>query len=442
MGLRKMLAALLVLVACGVGLYFSNREKAAEAAKPSTSAAKIVSINDIDVTKISVKAKGGAETVLQKNGSGKWQMISPEYPADQQAVGTLVTAADNISQDKVVEDKMSDPKTYGFNDPALEVDVTSKNGKTTKLVIGDDVPANQGSYAMVEGDPKVYTVASYVKSGLNKTFNDLRDKRLLTFDQDKLSRVEFTAKKQTEEFGRDKDQWQIIKPKPLRADGSQVDDLIRKVMDLKMDTALSDEDSKKAAAGFASGTPVATAKFTDPSGTETIEIRKGKEDYYAKSSVVAGVYKIPADAGTAVDKGLDDFRQKKLFDFGFNDPSKIEMHDSGQAYSFSKSGDDWNSNGKKMDGISVQSLVDKLRDLAASKFIDTGTMPTSTMDIAVTWSDGKRVEKVVVAKQGDGYVAQRENEPALYGLDAKTVDELSKAASDVKPAPPPPAKKK
>jgi Domain of unknown function (DUF4340) len=442
MRLRSLLVALIVLVALAVGLYFSNKEKAAEAAKPPTSAAKMVSINDIDVTKISVKAKGGAETVLQKNGSGKWQMISPEYPADQDAVGQLVTAADSVSQDRVVEDKVSDPKTYGFDDPSLQVSVTTKNGKTTKLILGDDAPANAGSYAMVEGDPKVYTVAAFVKSGLNKSFNDLRDKRLLTFDQDKLSRVELTAKKQTEEFGRDKDQWQIVKPKPLRADGSQVDDLIRKLRDVKMDTSLSDEDAKKAAAAFASGTPVAVAKFTDPSGTQTIEIRKSKDDYYAKSSVVAGVYKIPAETGTGVDKGLDDFRQKKLFDFGFNDPSKIEMHDSGKTYAFAKAGDDWTSNGKKMDGISVQSFLDKLRDLSASKFIDSGALGTPSMDITVTWSDGKRGEKLLIAKQGSDYVAQRENEPALYGLDAKTVDDLSKAASDVKPAPPPPAKKK
>jgi hypothetical protein len=37
-------------------------------------------------------------------------------------------------------------------------------------------------------------------------------------------------------------------------------------------------------------------------------------------------------------------------------------------------------------------------------------------------------------------MAERENEPALYGMDAKTVDDLSKAAGDVKAAPP--AKKK
>jgi hypothetical protein len=442
MRFRGLLVALVLLVALAVGLYFSNKQKAAEAAKPPTTTGKIVAINDIDVTKVSIKAKGGAETVLQKNSSGKWQMISPEYPADQDAVGQLVVAADNISQDKVVEDKLSDPKTYGFDDPSLTVNITTKNGKTTKLLIGDDAPANAGSYAMAEGDPKVYTVAAFVKSGLNKTFSDLRDKRLLTFDQDKLSRVELTAKKQTEEFGRDKDQWQIVKPRPLRADGSQVDDLIRKLRDVKMDTSLSDDDVKKAAAAFASGTPVATAKFTDPSGTQTIEIRKSKDDYYAKSSAVAGVYKIPGETGTGVDKGLDDFRQKKLFDFGFTEPSKVEMHDSGKTYSFTKSGDDWNANGKKMDGISMQSFLDKVRDLSAAKFVDSGTLGTPTIDIAVTGGDGKRVEKVLIAKQGSDYVAQRENEPALYGLDAKAVDELSKAASDVKPAPPPTAKKK
>ena len=77
-----------------------------------------------------------------------------------------------------------------------------------------------------------------------------------------------------------------------------------------------------------------------------------------------------------------------------------------------------------------------MRDLAASKFIDTGSLGAPTIDITVVSNNGKSTEKVLIAKQGADYVAQRENEPALYGLDAKTVDDLSQAASDVKPAPP------
>ncbi len=92
-----------------------------------------------------------------------------------------------------------------------------------------------------------------------------------------------------------------------------------------------------------------------------------------------------------------------------------------------------------MDSTSVQSFVDKLRDLAATKFIDSGTFPNATLDITVTSNDGKRVEKVLIAKQGNDYIAKRENEPALYGLDSKTVEALERAAADVKEAP---AKKK
>jgi hypothetical protein len=252
--------------------------------------------------------------------------------------------------------------------------------------------------------------------------------------------VELIAKKQSIEFGRDKDQWQIVKPKPLRADGLQVEELIRKIKDAKMDLAVSEEDAKKAASTFNTGTAVATVKVTDPSGTQQLEVRKVKDDYYAKSSAVDGVHKVANDLATALDKSVDDFRNKKLFDFGFNDPSKIEMHDNGKTYAFTKTGEDWFANGKKMDSTSVQSFVDKLRDLTSGKFIDSGTFGAPTMDISVTSNSGKRIEKVLISKQGNDATAKRENEPAIYGLDSKTIDDLSKAAADVKEAQP--AKKK
>jgi hypothetical protein len=437
MRFRGLLVAVVLLAALAGGLYYSNKQKAAEAAKPpADQSPKILALADGDITKLVLKKRGVGETDLQKTG-GKWQITAPmPYAADQEAASQLAGSAANISSDRVVEDKASNMSSYGLDAPNLEVDVTGKGGKISKLKIGDDTPTNSGAYAMLEGDPRVFTVASYVKTGLDKSVNDLRDKRLLTFDQDKLSRVELVAKKQDIEFGRDKDQWQIVKPKPLRADGLQVDEMLRKLKDAKMDLALTADDAKKATAAFASGTPVATVKLTDPSGTQQIEIRKSNADYYAKSSIVPGVFKTNPDLGAGVDKALDDFRNKKIFDFGFNDPSKIEMHVGGKTYAFQKGGEDWFANGKKMDSISVQSLLDKLRDLVASKFIAAGTLEAPAIDVTVVSNNGKLTEKVLFAKQGADYTAQRENEPALYGLDGKTVDALSQAAADVKPAPP------
>ena len=96
------------------------------------------------------------------------------------------------------------------------------------------------------------------------------------------------SKGETLEFGKNnQNDWQILKPKPMRADGSQVEELIRKLKDAKMDAVISDEDAKKAAAAYASGTKVAVASVTDASGTETLDVRKDKDkNYYAKSSAV------------------------------------------------------------------------------------------------------------------------------------------------------------
>ena len=57
--------------------------------------------------------------------------------------------------------------------------------------------------------------------------------------------------------------------------------------------------------------------------------------------------------------------------------------------------------------------------------------------VTVTSDTGKRTEKVLVSKNGDDFVAKRQDEPALYELTASSVTELQKVAADLKPAPPP-----
>src|SRR5205823_8617294 len=101
----------------------------------------------------------------------------------------------------------------------------------------------------------------------------------------------------------------------------------------------------------------------------------------------------------------------------------------------------WTSGGKTMDNVSVQTVIDKLRDLSATKFAEKpGGEPV--FHATVTSNSGKRVEKVTIRKLGNQYLAQRENEPSIYELDGKAVEDLQKAATDVREAAPEPAKKK
>jgi hypothetical protein len=150
------------------------------------------------------------------------------------------------------------------------------------------------------------------------------------------------------------------------------------------------------------------------------------------------VYRVPSDLGEAVDKNLEAFRNKKLFDFGWNDPSAVQI---GQTV-YTKSGEKWMSGPKQMDAPSVQSLIDKLRDLSAIKFHDESASGQPVLEATATSNEGKRVEKVLLSRQGNTYFAQRQNEPTIYEIDGKAVEDLQKAAGEVKEYQPPKDEKK
>jgi hypothetical protein len=444
MRIRGLLVAVAALALLGGAVYWSNRSKPAGADKAAADTTiKLLSIPDSQIRKLEIRKTGGETTVVEMGKDGKWQITAPKPLAvDAEAMTSMLSTLASLSADRVVEEKTPDLSQYGLGAPALQVLVTKKDGQSKTLAIGDQTPTSSGYFARVEGDPRIYTIPTYTQANFDKSSRDLRDKRLLTFDSDKLTRIELQAKGQAIEFGKNnQNEWQILKPRPLRADGGQMEDLIRKLKDARMDTVPSDEDAVTAATAFASAATVATAKVSDSAGTQQLQVRRDAgKNYYVRSSAVEGVYKIGADLGDGFDKGLDDFRNKKVFDFGWNDPGRIDLRDGAKQASYQKSGDKWISGGKTMDPAAMQAVLDKLRDLAAVKFAEKG-FTTPEIEVTVTTADGKRTEKAALAKSGSDWLARREGDPALYQIDPAAVAELQKSAAAVKEAAPAQKKK-
>src|ERR1035441_771501 len=163
---RGLLAAVIVLAALGGALYWSNRKQKAEAAKPATdttTTTKILSIPEDQIKEVTLKKTGAETTVLRKGDDGKSQR------ADQDTAKSLVASLATLNADKVVEDKAADLSPYGLNAPTLDVTVLKKDGKSQDFLVGDDTPTGGGTYAKLAGDAHVYTIASYVKTSLDKT---------------------------------------------------------------------------------------------------------------------------------------------------------------------------------------------------------------------------------------------------------------------------------
>jgi hypothetical protein len=428
----RLLIAVVVLAGLGGVVWWSNKSEAAKEAKPPVDTTpQILALSEPDIQSIEIHHRDGdVTTVLKRDGTGKWSIIAPKsLAADQGAVSGITSAITNLRADRILEESGTDLASFGLDPPLVSINFTDKNGKSTKLLIGEATPTNTDVYAKVDGDKRVYTMLTSHRTEFDKASKDLRERHLLMAEQDKTSSVEVTSKAQTIVFAHSGDTWQILKPKTLRADGTQVEEVLRKVRDATMDPAA--EDAAKVAAGFASGQPVATVKITDPAGPKTLEIRKNKDDCYAKSSMLDGVYKTNKDLCEGMDKPLEAYRNKKLFDFGFADPTRVEVKDGAKDTAYEKTNDGWKSGGKVMDAVAIQNLIDKLRDASASKLVDTG-FTTPTFEIAI--AAGKFNEKVQISSTNGMYFGHRDGDATVYQIESSTVDDLRSAAGGIQPS--------
>ena len=422
---KRLILAALLLVGLSGALWWSNKQEPGKDAKSSPEdAPKILEIPQDQINKLEIRRMGAEPVVLEK--AALWTLKAPkELGADQAVVGNLVGNLAVFGSDRLVDSKPADMKPYGLVEPLITVIVGRKDGKTHTVHFGDDTPSGTSSYVRVEGDPKLYSVVSATKTMFDRTWRDVRDKRLLTFDTEKLTSVELGSIG----FGKNASgNWTIVKPKPLRADPVAADQLVRKLAEARLEVVNETEEEASLPAKFAAAKPLGVAKVTDSNGTQQIEVRKGNEnEYYAKSSAVEGVFKTSAEFGDSLAKGLDDFRNRKLFEFGFTQPERVEVKDGEKSYVFAKSGNEWKRDGKTIDPGSVQQVVDRLRELAAVKFADSAAGAT-----VAEYTVGK--EKVTVTKQGENYFAKRADGGDVYVLDAKAVSEVRDLAANAKEA--------
>jgi hypothetical protein len=435
-----------LLAACGVlavlgGLVWYTKQHPKKVESTTPDAPKILALGADQIEGIRLVRPGGEPIVLAKSGD-QWKITAPTpLPADQDAVKGLVTTLASLQSDRLVEQNPPDLTAFGLNEPKGEIDVTVQGGTVNKVLFGIENPSGTSTYVKLAANPSVYTLLTSTKTNLDRSVNDLRDKRLLTFDREKVVAIAVTPTKGIPfEFGRNaQKEWQVTKPRPMRADTGQVDDLLRRLTDAKMDLA-DGTDEKKAAAEFANGAPAGTVTVRDASGAQAITIRKTAANaYYARSSVVDGIFKTNADLAEGISgKELENFRNKKLFEFGFSDPTKIEIN--GAAYQ--KSLDKWTGPAGQIDPASIQAVIDKLRDLAATRFAPP-VAGAPVLTIAVTSGDKNKLEKVTAAKAGDNFSFQREGDTEGYIVEAKTMEDVQKTIAGIKPfQAPKPEKKK
>ncbi len=439
MQVRRLLIAVAVLAALSALLWWSNKnpEDTAKKATGTTKPVNLMSLLNANLVDVSVQRKDATALKVHKNPvSNRWELVTdPLIATNHQEAMDLVTNAVTVTSEKLVDENATDLTQYGLEPAQITLELKDKTGKTEKLFIGDKTPVGEMFYARRPNEKKVYAIQNSYKLGFDRTIDDLRDKRLVILDETRLSTIEIVRKAETLQFGKNsRSLWQLIKPQPFRTDAVVVDELFNKIKEAKFDPALSVEDRKKNAAAFASAPVLATLNLTDGAGTKQLEVRKSRDNsLFAKSSTVPGIFKVADDLGVSLGKSLDDYRSKKLLDFGFEDPTRIEIKSGDKTSLIEHKTPDWLLNGKKVDSTSLMPFLDALRAFAAMKFVPSG-FTTPAFQVTITQKDGKTIEKLMIAKVGNFNYAKREGESGEYEVDPKTIADLEAALKAVKEA--------
>src|SRR5271167_692662 len=153
----------------------------------------LVGLTGDQINRIAVTHPDGAVMEIVRQGDG-WMITKPrDYPADSAAVQQMIDAITSLRVDEFVEDNPADLDKFGLAKPALqfEVDGGKDNARETVLIGFKQAEAGKNNvYTRVaQGNQPVATVADYIVKAVDKSFDDLRDKTVLVFDESKVGRI-------------------------------------------------------------------------------------------------------------------------------------------------------------------------------------------------------------------------------------------------------------
>src|SRR5437660_8039553 len=143
---RLLIAALLLATLAGL-FWWSNKKEAAATKAPATpTTTKILEVPQDQIQSLTIE-KAGSEGIALKRIAGKWSITAPRaLPADQDAVSTLLSTFGELNADKLLDEKAPNLEQFGLTKPSLSVTATKQDGKTIKLLFGDETPTGSGSY--------------------------------------------------------------------------------------------------------------------------------------------------------------------------------------------------------------------------------------------------------------------------------------------------------
>ena len=441
----------LVLVLCfGAYLYLVEQKR-----EPSTGdkpKEKLFTLDKAKVKEVTIARTGGETIRLVKEGA-EWRLAEPmAVAADAPSVSGLLSSLEGL---EVQDEAAANPERladYGLATPRLSVAVVVDGlEEPFRLLLGEKLVDGNGVYAKLPDKPRVFTIASYVESSLDKKPFDLRDRDVLKVKRDAVKTLAVTGPEGGYALARDdKGEWAFTAPLKTKAGRWAVDGLLGQIENLRMDSVAA-EDAKDPKP-FGLDKPARTVALGLGDGsTRTLEVGAQTADkkYHVRMSGSTQVALVPGALVDELAKGMANLRAKRLLDVATYDVEGFDATEPGAKKTYAK------TTSKDKDGIEtskwkrtapdakdletskVEDALFKVGGLEATELIDAPKadaeygLDAPLFELAIRMGAGKGGFLVKVGKKGEAAYARRSGDDAVLKLDAAKADELVQAFKEL-----------
>lgn len=440
----------LLVAALGAYLYWVELPEAAREAEGT----RVFPLEADDVTRVAIRFP---DRTLELARTGEdWRLTAPlEADADDAQVKGVVASLTAAKIERTLEGGGSDLAPFGLGPDALRVELADAGGTTAVATIGRTTPIGAKTYVRSGEAGDVALTASNLRAAVDKQPADLRDKRLLDFADDAVTRVEIARPDGAPVVldRKEPDAW-------TAAPGDHVADLteVRSYLSsLRATRAVAFVDESPAdLERYGLATPrlrISVSTGTDAPPAVLLvggEYAEGESTrLYAKRDDRPNVVGLGEWSLRSLDKDVGAFRDKTVLGFDPERVGRFEIRRRGdEPLVFERGDTGWTLSGGDgaVDQATVTRYLTDLRELKGSSIVEEPAadpigfgLGDPEVRVLLTDRDGAPIGEVVATKHEDGYYAMRVGAGVVYDLRDYVYARVNKARDAFAPLPPPAA---
>ena len=386
---------------------------------------------------------------LEPADANRWKLTRPvALAADGETVNGFFEKLSAAKVKEFVAEAPPSLEPYGLDRPWRVTLHTGKDKERASrtLLIGK-IDAAKGVYAMRAGESSVMLIPEDVWTALPKNVAVVRDKTVVPFDREKVTRLEVESPQGPVTLVRENDKWRIAAPQALAADQVEAGSLLVKLQNLKAQGFLGED---AAAIPRFLARPEVKVTVTDGAGAKSLllapspERRGGQTMAYAAVAGRGPVVLVDASALKDLSRSVSDLRDRTVLSgLEPKDIKRVQLTAAGQTIVVERTGEsDWRviepakgaAKSAKVEDLLYTLRGLKWKDLVAAAGEDAAKygLDKPTVEARLFRADGTEIGAVLFGKQdGDRLYLKTRTAPSIYAADPKQVT-LPKSVDELK----------